>query len=587
MKKIQLLSPQEVQKIAAGEVIERPSNIVKELVENSLDAQATAITLILEDGGKKSIQLIDNGHGMSYEDAKMSILPHATSKISGVDELYTITSFGFRGEGLASIAAVSKMTLTTKRDSDLLGTQLIIQQGSIVHESMLSCNTGTHIIIEDIFDAIPVRKKFLKTKDTESRAIYHYMHALALSHHTCSFTIEHDGMTYLKVGSAHSKQERFSQLFDNCASSLRSYSLTSQHAIAIEGTATHHQYHRYDRNLIFFFINGRPIKNFKLHNALMRGYAGILPDGRFPAAALFITCPTNEVDINVHPRKEEVMFLHPIRIEDAIKQWAQQLLEQAPFFTSARPDTNTHVASHIPVPSFSFTPRPVYQPPSSVELINEPISLAQSLPLVPSTAPYKQHSTIAQETNFIVLAQLSMTYILIEHEGLLIIDQHAAHERVLYEEYEAICNKSAAINLLFPPLISLTKDDMAILELHEQFLSEQGITFQQHAHTMIMLKTVPLILKNQAGEDMVRELITILKNSGSQQTAQATIAHKTRALMACKGAVKAGDLLSKTQLYELVEKLLSCPNRMTCPHGRPTMWKITGYELEKYFKRVT
>ena len=362
MAKIKQLSPLEAQKIAAGEVVERPANVVKELIENALDAGATDISLFLEDGGRKLIRIVDNGCGMSPEDAKMSILHHATSKLTSIADLETIATFGFRGEALSSIASVSKMTLTTKEASEPTGITLTISEGAITGEQIAACNTGTDIAIHDLFFTVPARRKFLKTKETEWRTIVHLFHALALAYKEVSFKLSHDERVVYNLPRTTVLTDRITQLFEPAlAKHILPLTGTEERMnLSLTGTISDHTYSRFDRNQIFVYVNQRWIKNYKLAQAVIKGYQNILQPQKYPAGVLFITLDPATVDINIHPRKEEIQFLHPRLVEDLIAESVQKALEQkhTEQLTGRTAPERSHISLRPSFPVADFPPEP-------------------------------------------------------------------------------------------------------------------------------------------------------------------------------------------------------------------------------------
>lgn len=589
MNTICLLPPHEAQKIAAGEVVERPANMLKELIENSLDAGATDITMILHDGGKQALEIIDNGCGMSPEDVRLCVLPHATSKITSIDELETITTFGFRGEALASIAAISNLTIISKPRDAETALEYTNHYGTVAHEQAIAAPQGTHIKALDLFENVPARKKFLKHKDTEWRHCYQLVQAYALSNHQRTFTLMHEGQTSLDCKPAPQFIDRARDVFGPTLShALIEHTYTDTlHNITVTGVCTDQQAHRYDRSLIFCFVNGRWIKNSKLGSALLRAYNGSLPKDKFPAGAVFITCPPHEVDVNIHPRKEEVLFLHPRVIERTVEQWARQALEKqvgtliAPQVPSREPFTFAHSYQHHQPLQHSYAPK-THHP--VVERSLEPIS--QAAPALEQIHAPEQQQALVQH-DYKLLGQLHTTYLLLEQDdGLVLIDQHAAHERILYEKFADRARNEASITLLFPPIITVSEQDSALLEKHRVALHEYHIILEQNTRTSWLLKAVPLMLKNQAGEELIRKIIMLLAEDQADTT-NSTITHALRAMMACKAAVKAGDELSPAAQQELIATLFTTPNRMTCPHGRPTTRRLTLTELERLFKRTT
>jgi len=312
VQRIKLLPPNEINKIAAGEVVDRPANVVKELVENAIDAGSTKITVHIVDGGKELIRVADDGCGMSPQDAKFCIKNHATSKITSVEQLQEISTFGFRGEALASISAVSKFTLETK-EKDGQGIQLKLDGGTLVAESEIPFDQGTDIKIADLFFNVPARQKFLKKRETENRHITQLFHAFCLDYLDIHFKLFVDGRQTVQCPPAKDIISRAAQLWGhNFAQQLTPIETEKKDGRPhITGAITNHEYFRYDRNNIFFFVNKRWIKNYQLSNALLKGYMNVLPPAKYPACCVFIEINPEEIDINIHPRKEEVKFLHP------------------------------------------------------------------------------------------------------------------------------------------------------------------------------------------------------------------------------------------------------------------------------------
>jgi DNA mismatch repair protein MutL len=329
MPKIHRLEAHEAQKIAAGEVVERPANVVKELIENAIDAGATQISVYIQDGGKKLIRVVDNGSGMGKEDARLCFEHHATSKITTVDDLSYIATFGFRGEALSSIASVSKTILITKEAFAQEGIKLELEHGNVLDETITAANQGTDILIQDLFFNVPARKKFLKSTDTELRAIQQLFSAFCFDYINISFKLYSNDVLSIHCPAAKTLHERLAQLLDinHIAHTLDCSTQAKDGSIRIKGFISNHQYTRYDRSSIYFFVNQRCVKQQKLTSALLKGYLNVLPQGRYPAACLFIEVNPEQVDINIHPRKEEVQFLHPRTVENLIQTMVRETLE--------------------------------------------------------------------------------------------------------------------------------------------------------------------------------------------------------------------------------------------------------------------
>lgn len=605
MPKIHQLSLQEIQKIAAGEVIDRPANIVKELVENSLDAGATHIKIYIEDGGKKLIRVIDNGCGMAPDDAKLCFVHHATSKITTLHDLEQCSTFGFRGEALSSIASVSHVTIVTKEEMAQFGTQLVRADGAITDESIVSANMGTDMTIADLFYAIPARKKFLKTRETEWRQILHLVQAYCLEYRTIHFELFSEGDSIINCPPTESLASRIVQVWDyDMSNAMIPVSTIDQGKdIAIEGLISHHHYAKYDRSSIFLFVNRRWIKNQHLCKALLKGYANVLPPARYPAAAISITIDPTTVDINIHPRKEEVKFLHPQIVESLIYDCVKKALEEY-VSKKLRPQQQEQEPLHS-----SFSPGPIARrstpdimpmprciaPIQAIEVPQEPafIEEPQSSPSFEQTTPVIWEENLSMSEAQIqsalaptIIGQYKNTYIMIEHEdGLVLIDQHAAHERILYEQFAMNFQDIATVKNMFPTLINLSAEDQKLLAPHMGILNAHGIQIEPFGKNQLIVSSTPVHLTHVDMNDFVRQFISRLNVDTQQTDLYEHLNDQLRALMACKAAVKAGDTLSMLQMKKLVADLASTENNLTCPHGRPTSWTVEHREIEKKFKR--
>jgi DNA mismatch repair protein MutL len=605
MARIQQLPPHEAQKIAAGEVVDRPANVIKELVENALDAHATQISVWVEDGGKELIRIRDNGHGMSAQDARMCTLNHATSKITSINDLETIETFGFRGEALASITAVAHTKLITQEPEQLSGIALTLECGEIITEEIAAGPTGTDIIIRDLFYNIPARKKFLKARDTEWRAIQQYFYAVCLSYETVDFQLYHEQKLILNCSATTSKQERLAQIFEKSMSQqMLACTTTENTSFSITGFISGTHYARYDRNQIFFFVNKRWIKNHKLSQALMRGYHNCLQPGRYPAAAIFITIDPHLVDINIHPRKEEVQFLHPRIVEVAIETLVKKRLEE---YTSDQFKQPTHFVTTQPKlsqdQSISFVTSRNY----SQSIQPAPFAkstYAQHAPAFDAPISYvfpelaQQQIAIAQDTistqakleqaTYTILGNLHATYIQLEtQEGLVMVDQHAAHERVLYEEFVKRFQGDTTAALIVPEIVTLSENNCATLLTQEKLFQQHGILFEQVGPQQLAVTSIPLFLKNCDYKELFQQVLSWIDEQEVVAPADffKVISEKLRAQMACKTAIKAGDILTPEATRKLIADLYATERRFSCPHGRPTSWLISRSEIERKFKR--
>ena len=600
--KIQKLAPQEAQKIAAGEVVERPANIVKELVENSIDAGATVVTISAFEGGKTSLAVSDNGSGMSVQDALLSIERHTTSKITTIDELSGVTTFGFRGEALASICSVARVTLITRTADSLEGVKLTIEQGNILKKEVVGCQVGTTIEINDLFYIIPVRKKFLKATSTEWNHILSLIKACTLNHPTIHFVLKHNNETVLNCPPVTAVLDRIQQLFEP---PLTQYCIAvethTENGITVTGAITTHHYSRYDRGGMFFFVNNRWVKNHQLGSAVMKGYMNVLHSGKYPAAVLMITVDPLLVDVNVHPKKEEVSFVHPQKVATAITHAVKNTLESN---LSAQLKRTVTLAPSQPRENFiqrfnqpSVFPQGPFFETQSHQTPFEQINYSQPLSIPDHPFEKQQQTTINQpniqeESSFFdeytLIGQYHKTYLLLEvREGLMIVDQHAAHERILYERFKKRFEALEPITLLFPFSVTVNSMDLDLLEQHYELFQEYGVHIERMGNDQLMVKATPVFLKNQPLDDLIYQTIGWLKESTTlnPEDLHKKITEKIRAQMACKAAVKAGDILTHETMEQLLKDLASVQNRCTCPHGRPTSWMVTLSDLEKQFKR--
>lgn len=626
MPKIHRLEAHEAQKIAAGEVVERPANVVKELMENAIDAGATQITVYIKDGGKKLIRVVDNGCGMGREDARLCFEHHATSKLTTVDQLNSIATFGFRGEALSSIASVSKTTLITKEPTAHEGIKLELEHGAVLDESITAANQGTDIAIQDLFFNVPARQKFLKSNDTEMRAIQQLFHAFCFDYTSISFKLFTNDTLTINCPATHNLTGRLAQLSDSNQSNqmLECSAETKDGSVKITGFISNHQYTRYDRSSIYFFVNQRWVKQQKLSSALLKGYLNVLPPARYPAACLFIDVKPEEVDINIHPRKEEVQFLHPRVIEQLIQNMvrttlethlSKQLKKDVTFAPARQVAHSTYAANgglhfepiynirqntalpHVEPnsPTYSYKNSLFTDEPFAPEIEQKSVFQAQQ---VQSFEPQEflensPHEPIelpqTLEQPYTLLGQYHKTYLLLEQEdGLFLIDQHAAHERVLYEIFSRRFDEVATVALLFPQTITLQSQDIKILEPHLDIFLRNGIEVSIMGDTQLVVRSTPVHLKNQSLEDLIQNVIgwIVQTNAADQDQFFKAINEKMHAQMACKAAVKAGDILTHEQMHQLMKDLYTTKNRFACPHGRPTGWLLSLGEIEKKFKRT-
>lgn len=585
MAKIKILPVHEAQKIAAGEVIERPANIVKELIENAIDAGAHHIIVEIKDGGKESISVTDNGSGMDYDDARLCFAKHATSKISSITDLEQISSFGFRGEALASIAAVSNVTLNTKEAHAHEGIQVTVSAGTIIAQKTVACPAGTSIVITDLFYTVPARKKFLKARDTEFRHIQSLLHAFCFAYPNIHFKFISDDAVLYNCPPVTSLIDRYTQLYTHTtATHMLPLIMCKKDSFQITGVISDLTHTRFDRNGIFLFVNKRWIRNQKLSSSTIAGYASTLQPGRFPLACIEVAIDPTEVDINIHPRKEEVQFVHPRSIEQTVQQTVKQTLEvalservkQPVYFESPRTFFTPHQPTAASYQSLQHT---ISTQPKDLEFLN-------STP--PITPHYQQPIIHTHEQSARLIGQYNKTYLLLEQEdGLFLIDQHAAHERILYEEFATRFDTIPSVALLFPIMVHISKEALELLMPYFALFEQHKIILEPFGNEQLIVQSIPVHLKETSLDDLIHKTIAwIAEYKHLEQTEfSSTLHHHMRAQMACSAAVKAGDELTQEKMEQLLRDLFKTPNRLSCPHGRPTGWLLPLYEIEKKFKR--
>lgn len=608
MKKIHLLPVHEAQKIAAGEVIERPAHIIKELLENSLDAGATAIDIYLEEAGKKLIRIVDNGCGMSVDDARLCFVKHATSKISTLDDLETISSFGFRGEALASIAAVSKTILKTKphnEDQSVdLGVTIAYEQGAIIQEQPVACQTGTEFIARELFYNMPARRKFLRQDETEVNQVQQLIYATALSHLSLHIRFFVDDKIILNAPGCKTVQERVTQLWGyNTAQQLLTMTTQTHEKhtwLTISGAISTNSFWRHSRDRIFFFVNNRWIKDQELSKALLKGYAQSLPPGKFPMAFIFISLEPGYVDINVHPKKEEVRFLKPGIVEALLQKGVQATLEGGitQLLTQSQPSATQENEAVTPVFSLQSTGTSPREHTTSFGDFSLPPFFQSTSLQRPVTFNAKPQPQLVEETmqtlpeqvldRYKIVGQVFNTYIMLEKKDeLIMIDQHAAHERVLYEQWKSSFERISGVALLFPEVITIPEHHLALIMGHHEIFNRLGISLEPFGKREILLKTSPPKIQSADLSTIIKEAAVFLEEHDrlDPDDIRKQLYEHTHSHMACKAAVRAGDELTTLMMTQLINDLLTVDNRFQCVHGRPTMWVIPKSDVEKKFRR--
>lgn len=651
MNKIRVLPDSLANKIAAGEVVERPASIVKELLENSIDAGADRIEIAIEAGGRRMIRISDNGEGMAREDALLAFERHATSKIRAAEDLEAIVTLGFRGEALASIASVAKVRLRTQTAGALVGTEIELAGGRVLGVRDIAFSQGAEFEIRDLFFNIPARRKFLKTEATESYHIINLVTHYALANHRLAFTLLNNDRESIRVSPASGPLERAYQLFgEEFIGSLIEVA-GENGAMKVHGFVSSPAMVRQNRDSLYFFINGRYVRDKLISRAVTEAYRAMMPAGVYPTAILFVELPPAEVDVNVHPAKTEVRFVRGTIVFDLVRDAIREAIASsraaaiplrapeigvgsdagpgetpAPPLTSQPPAQRTSpIASwpnsrpnadsetfrvHIPpspatAPPIqqkieSFQPQAIFRPEGDESgLTTLPVAApppgrnrlgclgargAESSATSP-LRPAQNLTLTADEIN--PLGQLHQSFIIAaDRVGLLLIDQHVAHERILFEQHwNALRRQQIEVQrLLIPETLDLTPAQVTVLDQVEPQLEENGFEIGRLSGRTISINAIPAILSTGASQALLIELldaIEIERRGLSLDELRAEIA----ASLACRAAIKINMPLATEKMHWLIDQLLTMENPATCPHGRPIVIRLTRREIEKVFQR--
>lgn len=637
MARINVLPKEIYQLIAAGEVVERPSSVVKEMIENSLDAGAKNITLEIKNGGSTYIRITDDGCGIERDDVRKVFISHATSKISKKDDLNSIATLGFRGEAMASISAVSKVELLTKAENEEIGTRYEIAGGEELEFDDAGCPNGTTIVVRDIFFNTPARMKFLKKDVTEGNQVAGIVDRMAISHPEISFRFIRDGKQVLITsGNGDLKSTVYSVLGKEMSDSLMSVDY-SFNDMRITGFVSKPTASRKSRAGQFFYINNRIVKSKTAMAALEQAYKNTIMVGRFPACVLNIELNPAQVDVNVHPAKTEVRFANEKPIFDLVYYAVKTAIEndrtvkevefkenpiyrqesknvyqnndnksfqaKFDFFKKKDEPPSQQVIKTKPREDFwqVEAPKPEYKiagdekPKARVDInieYEEPeeISTAKSKDAPKERDIEKVVITDEKDNenvipNFKLIGEAFKTYLIVEIENeLYFIDKHAAHERMNFERFKAQATVETQM-LLAPVVVNLTKDEFIAISENVELIKKCGFELEEFGESQIIVRAIPSLVDGDSVKDLMLEI------------AQKLLEHKTDILpdkidwiyhsASCRGAVKAGDYTSRQEQEMFVKKLLSMPNIRFCPHGRPVFIKMSKYDIEKQFGRVT
>ncbi len=570
MPTIKILDPVTVTKIAAGEVIDRPSSIVKELIENSLDAGATKITVSIESGGKKQILITDNGSGILPDDMPLAPARHATSKLTSIHDIYTLDSFGFRGEALASICHVARVTLTSRHKHQEIGYQLHAYQDHISTPIPIAHGQGTTIDVQDLFFELPVRKKFLKSSASESAQIYDIILHMALLNPTVSFVLISDGKERYNTTGISDQKTRILQAFGKNIGSQLVEINTDMSPLSVTGYIGNPTLTYPNRAKQLVSINGRIVKSPVIQQAIYQSFRDIIPHRRFPLVVLNLAILKDTVDINIHPQKQDVKFHNPGILFDTLPKIIQ---------------ANLHTKlTMIPMPE-SFTQESPYTPTSTFAYAH-----TQSSPdLVKSTqALYSPElftpKDYAVTTDYF---QVLDTYIVLKaRDSLWLLDQHAVHERILYEKIKTSFETHIERQpLLLSEIITLPPDLYDICQSELPLLLELGFDIEDFGQNRIVIREIPSVFSNTPLQVWLENYLYQAKEIPGSRRDLTLDQKETLQMKACKAAIKAGKRMSDIEIQHLLKDLQQAPANYTCPHGRPLFIRLKKNDLEKLFLR--
>lgn len=645
MSKIRLLPDQVSNQIAAGEVVERPASVAKELVENAIDARATRIVIDVESGGRRLLKVADDGEGMVRDDALLAFERHATSKISRTEDLNSIATLGFRGEALASIASVARVEMITRTEDAPAATRVVIEGGRMRDVKDAAHPRGTTLSVRDLFFNVPARRKFLRSEATETFHLTNLVTHYALAHPEIAFTLTNNGREQLGVASAKDLRERAYQIFGpEFLDNLLEVSGGHKHVALVSGYVSAPRDRRTSRDAQYLFVNGRFVRDQLIGRALSEGYRSILPHGVYPAALLFIETPLEEVDVNVHPAKTEVRFRRVAAVADAVRESVRSALASAGYVrpeatepslaplderetddaaaamsagATDYPKVSTPVSNVAAVGEYrapietarqsriEFASAPMEdeelikearrEPDKAKSLIVEAASATQgisktvSLPPLASADKFAREVTVEElSSNIRPLGQLDESFIIAtDDEGLLLIDQHVAHERILFDKYRALESSRLAESqsLLVPETFDLTPAQAAAFDFVAPELEGYGFELMRLSGRTVAIKATPADLPASEARNMLAEILETV-DAEKRGSAREALRDDIAASLACHAAIKVNMSLSPEKMRWLIDRLLQTSSPTTCPHGRPVILRLAMRDILKGFHRI-
>jgi len=608
MPRIEQLSTSIINKIAAGEVIERPASAVKELIENAVDAGATRVDITIEEGGSHLIRVVDNGHGIAADQMELAIASHATSKIRSADDLFSVRTLGFRGEALASISEVSQMTLRSRTAEEEVGNILEINGGQRSGLRPTGCPTGTLVEVRNLFYNTPVRRKYLKTVQTEMGHITEAFTRIALAYCDVHFSIKHNDRLMHDLPVVDNWKDRLAHFFGRDLAQGLIWVESEIDDVVISGYVANPTFFRSHTRMQFLFLNGRHIRDRSLQHALGESYRGLLIHGRFPIAFLKMDMPAEMVDVNVHPTKLEVRF------QDSRKMYSQVLSTIRNKFLATDLTARVHDAGQDEEQTVSSETNQQFdfkavaassdawgigdrlpQMPDSFRQALDPANITSSTVSEQPTDPFPVSVESPENPADFNSAghsswgiQIQNRYIITEDErGMLVIDQHALHERILYEQIrkKVLAGELEIQRLLVPEPVTLVAAECAMVLEQQDQLRQLGLEVEAFGGDTVLVSSYPAMLRRVRIEELLRSVIEIMIVDGDQVDKR-DLLDELMHMMSCKGAVKAGDSLTPDEIESLLEWRALCQDSHHCPHGRPTSLVFTQDELDKRFQRT-
>jgi len=594
LSRIKILPDHIKHMIAAGEVIEGPFSVVKELIENSIDAGATRIEVEIADSGMKKILVRDNGSGMSREDVQLSIQEHATSKIEDIDSLSHIATYGFRGEALSSIASVSDLTILTRSTEEQIGSRLDSRTGDVTVKDFAG-SAGTTIVVENLFFNFPARKKFLKSRKVEQRYVREIFLKMALASYKTAFTLDIDGKRIVTLTACEDRLDRVTQIYGKSVSENLYFETLTDLKVQISGYLSKPGFVRGSRNLQLFFINGRPVDYKYMSFHLSRAYEAVIPRGKYPAAIIFLDIESSLIDVNIHPAKREVKVFDQPYVDSLVYSLAEKVLNRSHSVPLSVFDSHFNMEeageesispiqtmdAHSPLPERNV----VYKRRESAPEIvsdNVPDYLFESSNIVSQPDEQGEVELPGSEEPMFIVGMVFKTYIMVQERELLhMIDFHAAHERILYDSIMKDDYEHDIQNLIFPHTMILPPEEFRVLFENIEEFTRFGFAIDEFPDYTVVVRAVPVVI----GNDNIDNIITDILDRIMQEKAGGRINEKFAASLACHSAKRAGDSLSRPDMEKLVQDVMSMKYELRCPHGRPYLYTLKKYDLERMFKR--